>query len=70
MIGAKQNKLELKMSAILSIHNVKTIEIERSKSYRVEDQHYTDIIITCIDGSKITFDLFSKSKLKIKELKK
>ena len=58
------------MSANLSIHNVEAIEIERSKSDRVKDQHYTDIIVTCTDGSKVTFDLFSKSKLKIKELKK
>ena len=56
------------MSANLSIHNVEAIEIERSKSDRVKDQHYTDIIVTCTDGSKVTFDLFSKSKLKIKDI--
>ena len=60
------------MTAKLSIHNVEAIEVERSKplSDTVKDSHYTDFIIPCTDGSKVRFELFSKSKLKIKEIKK
>ena len=56
------------MSANLSIHNVKDIEIEMSQSKISADQYYTDIIVTCTDGSKVHFDLFSKSKLEIKDI--
>ena len=57
------------MNAKLSIHNVETIEVEKSQSDTVKDQHYTDFIITCTDGSQVRFELFSKSKLKVKEIK-
>jgi|TARA_R110002020_G_scaffold269335_1_gene484696 hypothetical protein len=58
------------MTAKLSIHNVKTIEVEKSQSNSSKDSHYTDFIITCTDGSQVRFELFSKSKLKVKEIKK
>jgi hypothetical protein len=57
------------MAASLSIHDVENINIIKAKSTIGKDLYYTDIIVTCTDGTNVRLDLFSKNELKIKEEK-
>ncbi len=54
------------MSTSINVHRVEDVEITHSTS-KYTPTHYTDIVVTSVDGSQIKFELFSDSALKIKE---
>ena len=54
------------MSTSINVHRVEDVEITHSTSKHTPT-HYTDIVVTSVDGSRIKFELFSDSALKIKE---
>ena len=54
------------MSTSINIHRVEDVEIIHSTSKHTPT-HYTDIVVTSVDGSQIKLELFSDSALKIKE---
>jgi len=54
------------MSTSINVHRVEDVEITHSTSKHTPT-HYTDIVVTSVDGSQIKFELFSDNALKIKE---
>tara|TARA_R110002020_G_scaffold5078_7_gene21565 strand:- start:2241 stop:2414 length:174 start_codon:yes stop_codon:yes gene_type:complete len=54
------------MSTNINVFAAEDIEIIRSKSDHTPS-HFTDIIVTCTDGTKLQVELFSDNRLPVRE---
>ena len=54
------------MSTNINVFRAEDVEIVRSKGDHTPS-HFTDIIVTCTDGTKLQVELFSDNRLPVRE---
>jgi hypothetical protein len=54
------------MSTNINVFRAEDVEIVRSRS-EITQSHFTDIIVTCTDGTKLQVEVFSDDRLPVRE---
>ena len=54
------------MSTEINVFRAEDVEIVRSRSEHTKS-HYTDIIVSCSDGTKLQLEVYSDERLPIRE---